>query len=458
MALFTTKLHEYQKKALLWMLERETSPDAPGGFLTLDMGLGKTVLTIAVVCMHPLDHTLVIVPKNIVPQWVAEFKKFSGITPMVITASESNSGKVTAEEMRKHRVVITPISTFGSMKEGGNALFDFDFDRIVVDEAHLLRNDKTKSYKLVKKLKSHVKWCLSGTPINRNQNDFKTLLEFMSIFQVTLTYAAKKYMYRVVKEDVEEVNIPDLTIEDIRADFKSEDERYIYTELLEEGKTLAKAYSAYGSGEGRMRILEQLLRLRQTVTNAEMLPEGVTQTIFSGRSTKLHMLCDSIQSSPIEKTIIFVHWNKEIDSICQMLTELGQESAVISGRVSMQDRVDAIKRFNSDPTLMFFIIQIEAGGVGLNLQAASRVYINSLAWNASSELQAIARSHRIGQKNKVTVKRLVINDTIDDHIIGVQQKKLAVAAEILNDPRIHKSLSSSKGTKGTFQSMMGVFK
>ena len=452
---FTGRLYEYQKKALAWMLERESSSDAPGGFLCLDMGLGKTILTIATICLHDMKHTLIVVPKNIMPQWVTEFEKFSNITPFVFSANDSNTGKITRDILAEHRVVITPISTFGSMKKDDESeLMNFEFDRIVVDEAHLIRNNKTKSYKLIKKIQSNIKWCLSGTPINRNQNDFKTLLEFMNIFQVTLSYAARTYLYRIVKEDVSSIKIPELTIEDLRSEFETEDEKEIYNELLENGKLLLKAYTAYGGGEGRMRILEQLLRLRQAVTNAAMLPEGVVDITFDGQSTKLNMLRRDIVAGPVEKTIIFVHWNKEIKSVREMLKEIGHDSVVLSGKVNMADRAEAIEKF-SNGDVNFFIIQIEAGGIGLNLQAASRVYINSLAWNAVSELQAIARSHRIGQKNSVTVKRIIINNTIDDHIIAVQQKKLSIAAEILGDARIEKSLTSSKSV---FNSLLSVFK
>lgn len=453
---FTGKLYEYQKKALLWMLKRESSADAPGGFLCLDMGLGKTILTIATICLHDMKHTLVVVPKNILPQWVAEFEKFSNITPFVFSANDSNTGKITREILAEHRVVITPISTFGSMKKDDESeLLSFEFDRVVVDEAHLIRNNKTKSYKLIKQIQSTSKWCLSGTPINRSQNDFKTLLEFMNIFNVTLSHAARTYLYRIVKEDVDSVKIPELTIEDLRSDFELEDEKEIYNELVENGKLLLKAYTAYGGGEGRMRILEQLLRLRQAVTNAAMLPAGVVDTTFDGQSTKLSMLRRDIMSVPVEKTIIFVHWIKEIESVREMLKDIGHDSVVISGKVNMEGRAEAIERFSNDASVNFFIIQIEAGGVGLNLQAASRVYINSLAWNAVSELQAIARSHRIGQKNAVTVKRIIINNTIDDHIIAVQSKKLAIAAEILGDVRIEKSLSSKSST---FNALLSVFK
>ena len=102
---FTGRLYEYQKKALVWMLNRESSSDAPGGFLCLDMGLGKTILTIATICLHDMKHTLIVVPKNILPQWVAEFEKFSNITPFVFSANDSNTGRITREILAEHRVV-----------------------------------------------------------------------------------------------------------------------------------------------------------------------------------------------------------------------------------------------------------------------------------------------------------------------------------------------------------------
>jgi len=451
---FIGNLYEYQKKAFEWMMKRENSSDAPGGFLCLEMGLGKTILTIAAICANPKKHTLIVVPKNIMAQWVTEFEKFSNIKPFTFTSNDSNTDKITREILLQHRVVITPISTFGSMRNEPEML-NFEFDRVVVDEAHLIRNNKTKSYKLVSKIRSEIKWCLSGTPINKSEKDFKTLLEFMSIFQVSLSYAARTYLYRVVKEDVSNIKMPELTIEDLRSDFQTNDEKEIYADLLENGKILLKAYQAYGGGEGRMRILEQLLRLRQAVTNASMIPEGVVDTVFDGQSTKLSMLRKDIVDTPVEKTIIFVHWIKEIESVKNMLKEIGHDSVVISGKVKMEDRAEAIERFSNDDSVNFFIIQIEAGGIGLNLQVASRVFINSLAWNATSELQAIARSHRIGQKNAVTVKRLVINGTIDDHIMTVQQRKLSVAADILGDERIEKSLTSKSSV---FNSLLNVFK
>ncbi|AGE56351.1 ATP-dependent helicase [Paramecium bursaria Chlorella virus NE-JV-1] len=457
MLLDSVKLYEYQEKCLKWMLDRERSPEAPGGVLCLDMGLGKTLMTIAVMSTNPLKKTLIIVPTNIVAQWSSEFKKFTGIEPFVIDATSSNKGIVTTDDLDANSIVLAPISVFTAMKnDEDNVLLSYKFDRIVVDEAHIIRNKKTKSYKLISRIISDVKWLLTGTPVVKDEKNFTTLLNFIGIFQVSLSYAAKKYLYRVVKEDV--FDLPTLTIQDLRSDFQSDLEKEVYEELLMEGRAVSKAYKAYSDAEGRMEMLKLLLRLRQCTTNINMIPIEDTDYFHEGTSTKLKMLENDIASSPMQKTIVFCHFHKEMTAIENMLKSHGNRVVVLNGKKTADERADAIDSFTNDPTTNFFVIQIDAGGIGLNLQAATRVYINSVHWNGTSEIQAIARSHRIGQTKPVVVKRLIIDDSIDDHIIRVQQNKLSVAADILGDDRIVHSLKSHK-KDSVFKSLVeNVFK
>jgi SNF2 family DNA or RNA helicase len=170
------------------------------------------------------------------------------------------------------------------------------------------------------------------------------------------------------------------------------------------------------------------------------------------------MLERDIRTSPVEKTLIFCHWTKEIESIARMLESLGHKYVILSGKINNETRDQTVAQFSKDPNVNFFIVQIDAGGVGLNIQAASRVYINSLALNATTELQAIARAHRIGQTKRVVVKRLVINNSIDEQILELQQKKLSVASDILGDRRIEKSLQSKYITSLAFNTLLGVFR
>jgi Helicase conserved C-terminal domain len=134
--------------------------------------------------------------------------------------------------------------------------------------------------------------------------------------------------------------------------------------------------------------------------------------------------------------------------------------AATTGSMTIEQRNWAIEQFTTSPDVNMFIIQIDCGGVGLNLQMATRVYINSLQWNASNELQAISRAHRTGQNQKVTVTRLVIEDTIDEYFIKTQDGKLKITSETLNDPHILNQLMDNHGKTMTLaaKDMVTIFK
>jgi SNF2 family DNA or RNA helicase len=189
-----------------------------------------------------------------------------------------------------------------------------------------------------------------------------------------------------------------------------------------------------------------------------MVPiEDGDEEFYDGPSTKLKMLENDICSTPMQKTIVFAHFHKEMSAIQEMLASHGHTAVMLNGKITADERAAAIEKFETDQSVNFFVVQVDAGGVGLNLQVASRVYINSIHWNGTSETQAIARAHRIGQTRPVIVKRLIINDSIDDAIIAVQQKKFAAAADLLGDERIKHSLK--KTTDSDFKSLLeNIFK
>jgi SNF2 family DNA or RNA helicase len=133
-----------------------------------------------------------------------------------------------------------------------------------------------------------------------------------------------------------------------------------------------------------------------------------------------------------------------MDIIKDMLVQRGVKVFRLDGSTT-EDRDTEIHDFNSHPGGCVFLIQIKAGGQGLNLQEASRVYITIPAWNPATELQAISRSHRKGQTRQVHIKKLVYvsdSDTpsIDESIVELQDHKSLVCADVLNDPRLSNQL------------------
>jgi SNF2 family DNA or RNA helicase len=138
-----------------------------------------------------------------------------------------------------------------------------------------------------------------------------------------------------------------------------------------------------------------------------------------------------------------------------------KETYRLDGSVSREQREERVEQFRKTTKPAVFIIQIKAGGVGLNLQEATRVYITSPSWNPATELQAIARAHRTGQVKKVVVKKLIYagNDelpSIEQSIMQLQNHKALVCAEVLNDPRLEAQIPKTR-SKYSIQDLKRLF-
>ena len=162
-----------------------------------------------------------------------------------------------------------------------------------------------------------------------------------------------------------------------------------------------------------------------------------------------------------EKTLVFCQFIGEMNKIQDMLAEQEIETFRIDGSVDRDLREERIKSFKSSTKAPVFLIQIKSGGVGLNLQEATRVYITSPSWNPATELQAIGRAHRTGQTQKVFIKRLIYSGgdlpSVEQSILELQDKKNKICAEVLNDQRILAQLPK-KNSNINFYDLRRIFK
>jgi SNF2 family DNA or RNA helicase len=207
--------------------------------------------------------------------------------------------------------------------------------------------------------------------------------------------------------------------------------------------------------------------------NGQSKKEGEDPEIWEGRSKKMETLLDMLQTHPTEKSLIFCQFVGEMDIVHEMCAQAGITVFRIDGSVSKDDRIKQIKNLSKDDrikqiknfrgctTQCVFIIQIKAGGQGLNLQEATRVYITSPSWNPATELQAIGRAHRTlqaigrahrtGQTQKVYVRKLIYAGeenlpSIEQSIMVLQGHKAITCSEVLNDPRLAKQIPATKST------------
>ena len=169
-----------------------------------------------------------------------------------------------------------------------------------------------------------------------------------------------------------------------------------------------------------------------------------------------------IRTHPTEKSLIFSQFVGEMDIVHEMALQGDIKVFRIDGSVSKEARTEQIKSFKECKVHCIFIIQIKAGGQGLNLQEATRVYITSPSWNPATELQAIGRSHRTGQTAKVTVRKLVYAGeeklpSIEQSIMALQGHKATVCAEVLNDPRLAKQIPTKARGNITIHDLKKIF-
>ncbi len=533
-------LYQHQHEGVAWMMERECDPlHAKGGVLADEPGLGKTLQMLSLIAARPGDApTLVISPKSLVDMWKQQTRAFYPSCGVhILTKKDTNALNSRALESMGHCILIT---TYGTVRNN-LTLAATRFHRIILDEAHAIKNASSKISNACFQLKAAHKWVLTGTPITKDSNDFKSLLRFIGEetthvhgrFVMTwenLIRLKRLYVLRRTFDDVgardERMRLPPLHIINHEVDL-SRDEKIIYNNLVRYGRfSTHVAEQQLLSGENRQEatrnIFEILLRMNQVVFSPELIRDKLEQlretffvvdmnlddiaskqndnpcaicleeniqdicmtpcghffckgcfsmalqvkkmcpmcrtTVEPGtvkiasaeegevqgeivleRSTKMRKINEILHSNS-RKTLIFCHWKNEMGLIAEMIRSEFSESSVFCIDGSTKARQEICDAFNACEGHAVLILQINVGATGLNLQSASQVIFGSLDWSAANETQAIARSHRLGQVSDVLVHRICGIDTIDHHIIRLQQTKLNTASIILGDSKIRSKL------------------
>lgn len=462
----------YQHDGVKWLVQRETSQnDYKGGFLCDEMGLGKTVQMLATMSANLVNKTLIIAPKSVAPQWVEEIRKF---TPTFgVRKWDSNSDELPLF-MRPTIVVATYPALIQRKGKPSPKLLSVKWDRIVLDEGHEIRNRKSITFQQALQLRGPIRWVLSGTPIFNSVKDFVTLGIFLGFNKTALeldpSMYREKYVLRRTKEDVAKFNkrleLPPVDFQNIELTMYPE-EQELYKNVFDDATGVAKQHHA-NKALHMMALIEAFLRTRQVMTWPQMYFNGVAKKDDSvpiqyvGRSKKLDTLINFISEHPSEKSLVFCQFIEEMNEIQRRLSEVNMQIFRIDGSVSKEGREENIKNFKETLRPAVFLIQIKAGGVGLNLQQATRVYITSPAWNPATELQAIGRAHRTGQTQKVFIKRLIYTGdstlrSVEQSILELQDKKTQVCAEVLNDQRILQQMPK-KNININFYDLKNIFK
>ena len=452
---FCGELRPYQRQGLGWL--RFLHEFELGGCLADDMGLGKTVMVLAhLATIHARDErpsrpSLLVAPRSVLPNWLMEAQRFApGLR--VLDFGQADRWQAHGKQLGEHDLVIT---TYGLLRtdavEFEKAKIRFCY--VILDEAQVAKNAESLTSKAARLLRADHRLTLSGTPVENHLGELWSLFEFLnpgmlgrlpafrSLFGAEVTSESLTRNREIVQRALRPVLLrrtkaqvlPDLP-EKIEQTLWCELEpaqRRRYDELCAHYRDLLLTAPRELASKERFVVLEALLRLRQAACHEGLLDPSKRKE----SSAKLDALLPRLEELAEEdhKVLVFSQFTAFLDLVEPALTSRGIEFERLDG--TTRDRATRVKRFQEDPRCKIFLISLKAGGFGLNLTAADYVFVLDPWWNPAAEMQAIDRTHRIGQKRTVNAYRLVCRGTVEERVLELQAKKKALCEAILGNER-----------------------
>jgi len=240
----------YQCDGVRWMLSMEGQESGVlGGMLMDDMGIGKTVQLVATILGNPKPRTLIIVPKSIITQWRDEINRFApNLTINIFDGPD--------RRIKEADVTLAPytlLTTKGGGPDTKTALHMVQWDRVILDEAHEIRNKSSKLFKSVCRLKTEIKWIVTGTPVFNSMEDFVSLCIFLGLSKSSAQGMTKQikdiYILRRTKDDLAKINerlrLPHCHFENVELDMFPEEKSLYECVFLEAQDTIKEAFNTH---------------------------------------------------------------------------------------------------------------------------------------------------------------------------------------------------------------------
>ena len=451
-------LRAYQEVGANWL--NFTTSLGLGACLADDMGLGKTIQVIAhlLECQRRKGQhcSLLVLPTSLLANWTSELDKFAPQLRYRVVHPSSSSleeletlAKSPVEALGEVDLVLT---TYGLTRRQ-EWLREVEWDLVILDEAQAIKNHSSQQTRAVKFLKAKSRIALTGTPVENRLSDLWSLFDFLNPgllgsttnfkgfvksleARVPASYAplrklVQPYILRRLKTDRSIISdLPDKT--EINAHCTlSKSQAVLYQKLVEE---LGEALNNPDGDPMQRRglVLAYLQRFKQLCNHSDhYLGRGEYAPKDSGKFHRLKEICDEIAARQ-EKVLVFTQFREITDPLAQYLAQVfGRPGLILHGGTSVKNRKVMVDDFQQEDGPPFFILSLKAGGVGLNLTAASHVIHFDRWWNPAVENQATDRAFRIGQKRNVLVHKFVTQGTIEEKIDEMIESKKQLAGEIL---------------------------
>ncbi|TRX94187.1 hypothetical protein FHL15_004955 [Xylaria flabelliformis] len=496
-----------------------------GGLIADAMGLGKT-LTMLTAILHsiPIAEDLANFYKESENELLnkthtkATLVVVSSVHALSFVCFHGQDRPRDLEALRSVGLVLTTYATLATDYASEGVLDKMEWYRVVLDEAHWIRNSSSKQFRAAAGLYTRRRWCLTGTPIQNKLDDLTSIAHFLRLPPLSTRTAFQKHILGPLSEGGPNfakplrgyleayclrrsekcVTLPPSWSKDVTLRLSSE-ERQLYDRILDKTRRQIDALVSKRDNSACRKLFTAMLRMRMLCNlgtfswvraskgllgrrnldigcercsasdeDTLLLLEGSSfcpdcqgplglssplpspaddQTSNAEASCRdVDMILDNvagdltIQRSPsmrhgfstklnavVQNVIVFSYWTSTLDLISQLLGQAKVAYRQVDGRTSYAERSNALKAFKEDPEVLVLLMSIETGAVGLNLTVANKVHIVEPQWNPSVEEQAIARALRMGQTREVTIIRYVVENTVEQNIINLQQKKKRLA-------------------------------
>ena len=448
-------LRDYQLDGVNWLMHAWSKSNS--SILADEMGLGKTIQTISFFqIMHNFYQLygpfLVVVPLSTIVAWQREFQNWAPEMNVVTYLGDISSRNVIREYEWKHggnkrlkfNVILT---TYEILLKDKSFLGGISWAVLSVDEAHRLKNDDSLLYKSLFEFNSNHRLLITGTPLQNSLKELWALLHFIMPnkfdswpdFEEKYSSQAKTgfsglhkqlepYLLRRVKKDVEK-SLPSKTEQILRVEMSSLQKQYYKWILTKNYRALSKGLK--GNVSSFVNIIMELKKCCNH-TSLTRPPEDEHMDKLSmiikgsGKLILLDKLLTRLKQTG-HRVLIFSQMVRMLDILAEYLQLKRYSFQRLDGSIRSDIRKQALDHFNAEGSQDFcFLLSTRAGGLGVNLATADTVIIFDSDWNPQNDLQAQARAHRIGQKNQVSVYRLVTKNSVEEDIVERAKRKMVL--------------------------------
>lgn len=466
-------LREYQKQGFLWL--KTLHVNGFGGILADDMGLGKTLQVIAFLlseqeCRKNSQESekfaLIVCPASLVYNWKSEIGKFAPGMHAVTVTGTAPERKEIIDSAGKLDILIT---SYDLLRRDEEFYEEYSFAHEIIDEAQYIKNHNTRAAKAVKNIRAGFKAALTGTPIENRLSELWSIFDYLmpgflytySRFRDEIEIPAvteqddekrghlrkmiRPFVLRRLKKDVLK-DLPAKLEEAVFARMEEEQEK-LYTAHVQRIKLMLDGQTEEEFASGKIQMLAELTRLRQLCCDPSMVYQN-----YQGESAKLLMCMDLIKNAIDggHRILLFSQFTSMLAILQERMQKEGIPFLTLTGATPKERRAELVDSFQRGEASVF-CISLKAGGTGLNLTAADIVIHYDPWWNVAVQNQATDRAHRIGQKNPVTVYKLIAKSTIEEKILRLQEKKSELAEQLLG----HEGFEGVKFTKEEMLKLLG---